>query len=89
MKVILEQAHNKIATLKSEGAVWIQHSEKLFDDETDKTISKINLPTSNNINKILKNILSLNSINGMKSFLIKNFKSYKPPRNTIKVSQNL
>ena len=31
MKVILEQAHNKIATLKSEGAVWIQHSEKLFD----------------------------------------------------------
>ena len=68
---------------------FYENSEKLFDDETDKTISKINLPTSNNINKILKNILSLNSINGMKSFLIKNFKSYKPPRNTIKVSQNL
>ena len=30
MKVILEQAHGKIATLKSEGAVWIKHSEKLF-----------------------------------------------------------
>ena len=68
---------------------FYENSEKLFDDETDKTISKINLPTSNNINKILKNILSLNSINGMKSFLIKNFKSYNPPRNTIKVSQNL
>ena len=50
---------------------FYENSEKLFDDETDKTISKINLPTSNNINKILKNILSLNSINGMKSFLIK------------------
>ena len=68
---------------------FYENSEKLFDDETDKTISKINLPTSNNINKILKNILSLNSINGIKSFLIKNCKSYKPPRNTIKVSQNL
>ena len=31
MKVILEQAHNKILTLKNEGAVWIQHSEKLFE----------------------------------------------------------
>ena len=30
MKVILEQAHGKIGTLKNEGAVWIKHSEKLF-----------------------------------------------------------
>ena len=68
---------------------FYENSEKLFNDEEDKTISKINLPTSNNINKILNNILSLNSINKMKIFLVKNFKSYKPPRNAIKVSRNL
>ena len=68
---------------------FYENSEKLFYDKEDKTISKINLPNSNNINKILRNILSLNNIDRMKSFLIKNFKSYKPPRNAIKVSQNL
>jgi len=68
---------------------FYDNSEKLFNDKEDETISKINLPTSNNINKILNNILNLNSINMMKGFLVKNFKSYKPPRNVIKVSQNL
>ena len=68
---------------------FYENSEKLFYDEEDKTISKINLPTSNNINKVLNNILNLSSIDKMKSFLVKNFKSYKPPRNVIKVSQNL
>ena len=31
----------------------------------------------------------LNSINKIKTFLTKKFKSYKPPTNVIKVSQNL
>ena len=31
MKVILEQAHGKLGTLKSEGGVWIQHGERCFE----------------------------------------------------------
>ncbi len=30
MKIILEQAHGKLNTLKSEGAVWISHGEQCF-----------------------------------------------------------
>jgi hypothetical protein len=31
MKVILEQAHGKLGTLKSEGGVWIQHGDRCFE----------------------------------------------------------
>lgn len=68
---------------------FYENSEKLYFDEKDKTISKVNLPVSNNIDKTLNNILKLNNINKIKNFLIKNFKSYKPPRNVKKISQNL
>ena len=31
MKVILEQAHGKLGTLKSEGSVWLEHGERCFE----------------------------------------------------------
>ena len=49
----------------------------------------LNLPISKNIDKTLNTILKLDDLNKIKKFLIKNFKLYKPPKNVIKVSQNL
>lgn len=68
---------------------FYEKSEKVFNDKNDKTVSLVNLPEENNIDKILNYILKLNSINKIKTFLMKKFKSYKPPTNVIKVSQNL
>ena len=65
------------------------NSEKLYLDEKDKTIAKVNLPNVTNVDKILDTIFKFNKIDDIKKFLIKNFKSYKPPKNVIKVSQNL
>ena len=65
------------------------NSEKLYLYEKDKTIAKVNLPNVTNVDKILDTIFKLNNINDIKIFLIKNFKSFKPPKNVIKVSQSL
>ena len=66
-----------------------EDSEKLYFDKKDKTISRVELPIANNIDKILNYLLTKNNIKTIKKFLMKNFKSYKPPRNVLKVSHNL
>ena len=63
--------------------------EQLDYDKKDKTVVRVNLPISKNIDKTLNTILKLDDLNKIKKFLIKNFKLYKPPKNVIKVSQNL
>ena len=65
------------------------NSEKVYPDKKDKTISKIKLPISDDINKIVNNILKFDNINKVKSYLTKNFKSYKSPKNIIKISKYL
>jgi len=66
-----------------------EKSEKVYDDKDDATVSVVNLPEEKNIDQILNYILRLESINKIKIFLMKKFKSYKPPSNIVKVSQNL
>ena len=64
-------------------------SEKVYPDKKDKTISKIMLPISGDINKIVNNILKFDNIDKIKSYLTKNFKSYKSPKNIINISKYL
>ena len=65
------------------------NSETVYPDKKDKTISKIKLPVSDNINKIVNNILKFDNINKVKNYLTKNFKTYKSPKNIIKISKYL
>ena len=66
-----------------------EDAEKIYLDKKDKTISKVSLPDDKHIDEILDYILKKDDINTIKKFLVKNFKSYKPPKKVIKVSQNL
>ena len=68
---------------------FYENSEKVFTNKMDRTISMVNLPVANNIDKVIDDLLKIKNIKKIKIFLMKNFKSYKPPRNVIKVSQSL
>jgi len=63
--------------------------EKLYSDKKDKSIIRVSLPSPINVDKILISIFKFKSINDVKKFLVKNFKSYNPPKDVIKVSRNL
>jgi len=68
---------------------FYENSEKVFTNKMDRTISMVNLPVANNIDKVIDDLLKIKNIKKIKFFLMKNFKSYKPPSNVIKVSQSL
>ncbi len=68
---------------------FYENSENIFFDKKDKTISKVKLPYDKNVDQILNTVLKYNDINKIKNFLIKKFKSYKPPKKVVKVSQYL
>ena len=68
---------------------FYENSENIFFDKKDKTISKVKLPNDKNVDQILNTVLKYNDINKIKNFLIKKFKSYKPPKKVVKVSQYL
>jgi len=68
---------------------FYENSEKVYPDKKDKTISKVMLPISGDVNKIVNNVLKFGDINKIKSYLTKNFKSYKSPKDIIQISKYL